>query len=200
MTWLSENPWPLVIALAALAVAFLVALRVTQKGKYLVWSGTALGLAAAVLLVERAWVTDRERIASIILDVADAVEASDYDRIRAHLSPEYAVPGGMITEAIIRGTLGHMEFEFVRITQLETTAGRLTGRGKADFLAQASWEQRTSTGSPDYNATPPPGVGFSVGFVREESGAWKVARIDVVSAPGTASPDSVAGYLARLAR
>ena len=36
--------------------------RVTQQGKYLVWALTALGLAVAVVVIERMWVTDNERI------------------------------------------------------------------------------------------------------------------------------------------
>lgn len=200
MTWLSENPWPLAGGCVVLTAVFLVMLKLTTQGRFLVFAGVALAMAGVVLLVEHFWTTDRERIAGVLYDMADAVEQSEFDRLEAHLSSEFRTPGGMITMAMMRGTLEHLDFEFIRLSKVTIEAGRLTGRGKADFLAQAAWEEPASIGRPDLNATPPPGVGFSVGFRREPDGEWTVTRIDVISAPGATDPNSVAAYIGRFAR
>jgi hypothetical protein len=195
-TWLSEDPWPLAGMFALVALVFLVRLKISQQGKELARAGVALGLAGLVLLVEWLWVTDRERIEMAVYDMADAVKASDYERLESHLAPEFEQEVGMITKALLRGTLMSMDFEFVRIAQLEVQAGKATRMGKADFLGQAQWT-RTSQGlGTSFDATPPPGIGFSFGFREVEPNEWKVTRIDVTRVPyGT--PDSVANYMAR---
>src|SRR5271166_4780259 len=58
MTFLSEDPTYLAGFLILVAGGFLMALKVTQQGKYLAWALTALGLAVAVVVIERLWVTD----------------------------------------------------------------------------------------------------------------------------------------------
>ena len=77
MTFLSEDPTYLAGFLVLAAGAFLMALKVTQQGKYLVWALTALGLAVAVVVIERMWVTDNERIESVVYDLRRAVLAAD---------------------------------------------------------------------------------------------------------------------------
>ena len=58
MTNLSEDPTYLAGLLLLLAGVFLVALNITQQGKYLIRAGVMLGLALAVVAVEWFWVTD----------------------------------------------------------------------------------------------------------------------------------------------
>jgi len=62
MAFLTEDATYLAGSLAILAAVFLVALRVSQQGKFLVWAGTALGLAGLVVVFEWLWVTENERI------------------------------------------------------------------------------------------------------------------------------------------
>ncbi|WP_169977749.1 hypothetical protein [Tautonia rosea] len=200
MTWLSEDPWPLAGLFALLAVAFLIRLRFSQQGKHLAWAAGALGLAGMLLVIEQLWVTDRERIEMAVYDMADAVKASDFERFESHLAPEFEKQVGMLTKALLRGTLANVEFEFVRIAQLQIQAGRATRMGKADFLAQAQWEERSSSLGTDYNATPLPGIGFSVGFREVEPTIWQVTRIDVTTVPAGGTPENVAGYMARFSR
>lgn len=198
-TWLSEDPWPLAGAFALLALLLLVRVKFTQQGRHLIWVGVALGAAGAVLLVEHLWVTDRERIEMAVHDMADAVKANDFERLQSHLAPEFEKEVGMFSKALLRGTLQSMEFEFVRIAQLDVQAGRATRMGKADFLGQAQWARRSEAFGTNFEATLPPGVGFSVGFREVEPGSWKVTRIDVTSVPYGASPESVTSYLGRFA-
>lgn len=185
MTWLSENPWPLVGTFGVLALFFLIAVRFTQQGKFLIWAGSCAALALLFWGIERIWVTDRERIESIVYDLANAVKESDYDRIVTHLDPdEFDVPGGAVGRAFIRGAIERYEFEFVRISNLEVDAGRLTRRGTADFTAHASYRTSNALGGPNYGATPPQGLGWSLGFREVEPEVWKVTRIDLTRAPG----------------
>jgi len=191
MTWLSENPWPLAGTCLILAMIFLVALRITQQGKFLIRALAALGAAGLILLVEWFWVTDRERIANVIYDMADAVKTGDIARFEAHLAEEFNPPGGGLARSAMRGAIQQMDFEFIRISKLRATAGDLTKRGKADFFAMAAWEPHDRI---PYKTVPPPGVGFSVGFI-EEDGEWKVSRIEVTQAPQGTDPGSVSQYI-----
>ena len=87
MTYLSEDPTYLAGALLLLAGAFLVALNITQQGKYLVYAGVAFGLALSVVAIERLWITDNERIEQVVYDLRQAVQNSDSGGVLAHMAP-----------------------------------------------------------------------------------------------------------------
>jgi hypothetical protein len=199
MTWLSEDPWTLVSGFGVLALAFLVMLKLSQQGRYLMWAGGALAAAGLVLLVESLWVTDRERIERVVHDMADAVKAGDFDRVESHLAPEFSEGFGTISKIAMRGAVMGLDFEFIRISQLRVHAGKRTGLGKADFFSMAQWAERSPGGGATFDATPPPGVGFSFGFREVEPETWKVSQIDVTSVPMGGNPETVSGYLARFA-
>ena len=200
MTWLSEDPWPLFGAGVIAALVFLGMLWNTGRGKYLGVAAGALGIAGLFVLLEWLWVTDRERIEAVIYDIAGAVEAGDFDRIEGHLAPEFDEEIGTINKLMMRGAVAGLRFEFVKINKLRAQAGSRTGMGTADFYGMAQWQEPASIGRPDLNMTPPPGVGFSVGFREVAPDDWQVTRIDVVEAPMGIAPDSVAGYLSRFGR
>ena len=69
MTNLSEDPTYLVAGLLLLAGAFVVALNVTQQGKYLIRAGVVLGLVLVVVAVDWFWITDNERIEQVVYDL-----------------------------------------------------------------------------------------------------------------------------------
>src|SRR5947209_6714482 len=91
MYYLAEDPTYVLAALGLAAVACLVALQVTQQGKYLIWAGGLVALGAALFAVEQFWVTDAEQIEAVVYDLADALQASDVDRIAAHIDPKVAL-------------------------------------------------------------------------------------------------------------
>lgn len=194
MHYLSEDPWPLVYMLGAAALAGLVALRVTQQGKYLVWCGVAVLLALVVLLIEHFWVTDNERIEAVVYDIARSVAKSDAEGVIAHLAPDarvelgsandrftslvtsqlHGVVGRALTREMIRAELVKYHFDFVRITRLHAEAGAHTRRGTAEFRVQVFGVQH----QPFHTiSTPPAGMGWSLGFREVEPGVWKVTRI-----------------------
>ena len=184
MTFLSEDPTYLAGLLALVGVAFLMALKVTQEGKYLVWALTALGLAVALVVIERVWVTDNERIESVVYELRRAVLAASPEDVLAQLTPdvEYVQDGmslsGEATRELIRTNLANAAFDFVHVQDLQTSAGRQTRRGKAEFRIYAKGTLRTLLAT--YNVGTANST-WSLGFQETELGVWKVNRITPVS-------------------
>src|ERR1700722_11901519 len=88
MTYLSEDPTILAGGLLLLAASFGLALKATQQGKYLIRAMIALGLAAAVVVIEWMWVTDNERIEQVVYDLRQAAVNSDVDELLSHMVPD----------------------------------------------------------------------------------------------------------------
>jgi len=153
MEYLSEDPMPLAGFFLLVAVAFLVALRATQQGKYLVRAVIAGLLAGAVVLVEWFWVTDNERIEQVIYGLRDAVAISDVERVLGYMTPDVKyLKGDMAlegetTRGLIRDNLSRVRFDLVRISNLRTNAGKQSRRGTADFHALIKGTMDTSTAS-----------------------------------------------------
>ncbi len=206
MHYLVEDPWPLTIILGLIAVGSLIALKVTQQGKFLVWA-TVLGvLALVVLAVEALWVTDNERIEAVVYDLARAVSRSDPDAVEAHLAPEVTISQGATTldekrarglarlvagelirgniaKSLIRSTLDDLKFDVLYVGQLETNAGALTRQGTAEFRVYASGSFQGSYAQYNF-ATDASGTDWSLGFRETEPGVWKVTRITPIRVPG----------------
>lgn len=198
MTWISEDPWPIAGALLVAAVVGLLMARFTTQGKFLVWGLAAIGLAAVLLLVERFWVTDRERIEATLHGIADAAKRSDYTALEGFLAPEFGQPS-LIGRAYIRGTLEATEFEFIHLGGMSIgTPGRQTRQATAEVTARASWKEKTRSGGPDFNATTPKGVRFAVGVREVAPKVWKVTRIELIdTGTGNLSPEDALRYMPR---
>jgi ketosteroid isomerase-like protein len=139
-----------------------------------------------VLLVERFWITDNERIERVVYDLKRAVLASDAEAVLKHLTPDVqyvqhgtALPGGA-TRELIRNNLSNATFDFVYIRELQTSAGRQTRRGKAEFRIYA--KGRLHTALQDYDVGTADST-WSLGFQETAPGIWKVNRITPVSVP-----------------
>jgi hypothetical protein len=184
MTILAEHPTYLVAALGLLAGAFLMALKVTQQAKYLFWALGTLGLILAVVVIEQVWVTDNEHIERVVYNLRRAVLASDSEGVLAQLAPdvEYVQQGtilsGEATRALIRTNLANAAFDFVHINDLQTSAGRQTRRGTAEFRVYAKGTLHTSLVT--YNVGTANSI-WSLGFQEIAPGVWKVNRITPVS-------------------
>jgi hypothetical protein len=186
MTFLSEDPTYLAAALGLVAAASLMALRVTQQGKYLYWTLGSLGLAGLVLVIEHFWVTDNERIERVVYDLRRAVLASDVEGVLKNLTPdvEYVQNGtaisGETTRTLIRANLAQATFDFIHINDLQTSAGQQTRRGKAEFRVYAKGALQTPLAS--YNVGTANST-WSLGFEETEPKVWKVNRITPMSLP-----------------
>lgn len=205
MTWLSDDPWPLGGTLGMLAVAFLIALRFTQQGKYLIAALTCLALCAMLLIVEHLWVTDAERIEAVVYDLGRAAARSDADAALALMTPDVTFSHGDFTlggpqsglarrflprvdpaivnpaRALVGTALKNTKFDFVTITRLRANAGRLTRQGTAEFRVFAAGVGEVGGLSGAF-ATDAGGTDWSLGF-REEKGRWMIDRITATRLP-----------------
>lgn len=215
--YLSEDPTYLAGGLGLVGLGLLAALRLTQQGKYLIWALTAFALAGAVLLVERLWVTDNERIEAVIYEVADAVGASDADRVASLLTADAnievnatAIEGGLVmryvvaalanfrgrrvTPELLHQQLDSLKFDMLRVSRLTTHAGQLSHRGTASFRVYASGVRvDPSSGLTASFATPTSGSDWSFGLREVEPKVWKVERITPTFIPYEALQSSISG-------
>lgn len=193
--YLAEDPWPLTLVLGLAATGFLIALWVTQQGKYLIWAGAIAAVAVLALAVEQFWVTDNERIEAVVYTLARAAERSDADTVIANLTTDVAYvgpdrPGGhlldrlpsAVVEQYIRQQLENTRFDYIRITKLETNAGGLSRQGTADFRVYAMGSYQTPTAQLNF-ALGPQGMDWSLGFRETSPGVWKVTRITPINPP-----------------
>ena len=212
MHYIAEDPTYVAGGLGLIGVALLVAVKVTQQGKYLVWAGVALGLAAVALVVERLWVTDNERIEATVYGLTAAVKARDADAFASYLTPDATVEldnvGPMpndfyryvigflsrfhrarLSARLLRPYLESLEFDFLSISRLTAHAGALSRRGTAEFRAFASGSHVEPGTGYRYNfATPPSGTDWSLGLREVEPGVWKVERITPTALPTGGEP------------
>lgn len=213
MSYIAEDPWPLGIVLAVVAVVSLAALKVTGRGKFLIWGATAAGLAALLFVVEALWVTDAERIEAVVVDMARAAARNDVERVLGHLAPDLVLEqGGDVLDrsqtrglasrlsagltalvgrgdaarALIRGALSEARFDFIHVGQIRPHANTMNRLGTVEFRAYASGS--IPLGGTQMNfATDAGGSDWSFGLREVEPGVWKVTRITAVRLPGNAS-------------
>ena len=86
MTWFTETPWPPIIILAIAAIACLVAWASQKRGFWLVAGLLAIVAAVAVYLIERAVVTEAERVEQSVHALATAFQRKDRDGTLSFIS------------------------------------------------------------------------------------------------------------------
>ncbi len=188
MEFLSEDPTYLAGGLGLIAVGLLIALRVSQQGKYLIGALVALGLAAVVLLVEWLWVTDNERIEAAVYDLAQRGRAvgraggTRSDDVRRSVRQwRRGARRGRRRAALIEHRIAGAKFDFVRVTQLRTHAGGQSRRGSAEFRVIAGGSVDGPVTRMNFGTA---NSAWSLGFRETNPGVWKVDRIAPTSAPG----------------
>ena len=190
-----ENPWPVVVALLAVAAICLALLLVTQNGRHLIRGLVVVGLAGLLLAVDWAWTTDREKIAAVVSNAAAAVKRNDIAGIRALLAPGAVyLPNGQsggvefqspLGNTLLRQALDEVKFDFLSVRKLEASAGRQTRRGKADFEVLCGGTWQPSVGGSAINF-PPTTSAWSFGLQKQKDGRWLVDRITPTQMPGGA--------------
>jgi hypothetical protein len=90
MTWLVEDPWPVIWGAAA--IVGLLAVALYNTGRMALMGAMAGVLAVALALVGLEWlvVTEREEVAQTLYNAAEALEANDLDALVALVAPEAA--------------------------------------------------------------------------------------------------------------
>lgn len=186
MHYLTEDPSYLLIGMGLAVLGCLLALKVTQRGKYLVGAGALALAAAAFFAAERFYVTDAERIEAVVYDLADAIQSSDVDRVKSHLDDRVTLGmagrtmDGSIALRFVLPMLRQARFDLVRIGHLSTAAGSQTKRGSAEFKV-------TAVGTIDRGGSTIP-IGtivseWSLGLTERSPGVWKVNRVTGVKVP-----------------
>ena len=137
MELLLEDPTYLAGGLGILGVAFLIAVRVTQQGRYLIWALIALALAGAAAR-DRAFLGHRRR-ADRARGLRPPGCGEGFGRRAAAVPPD---PGrrvrpagahassGEATRDYIRSTLTNTTFDFVRISHLKAKASPPVAAGE----------------------------------------------------------------------
>jgi ketosteroid isomerase-like protein len=77
MTWITENPWPLMIILAIAAIAFLAAWTSQKRRVWLAAGILSFAAVIAVYLFSKSIVTEAERVAQAVHDLAAAFQRKD---------------------------------------------------------------------------------------------------------------------------
>jgi hypothetical protein len=186
MTFLSEDPTYLVGGLLLLVGAFVIALKVTQQGKYLLGAGVALALALTVVLIEWMWVTDNERIEKVVQEVRTAVLNSDAEGVLTHLTPDVSYSDSdtsrksEATRTLIRTYLSNVHLEFIRLSDLKTSVGQQTKRGTAEFRVFTKGGYKTTS---NVAAGRTAVSAWSLGFLETKPGVWKIYRISQIALP-----------------
>ncbi len=209
--YVAEDAWPLVLTCGGVAVLALMALQLTQQGKFLVVALAAAGLAVLAFTVEALWVTDDERIGDVVYDLTRAAGRGDVDRVLTHLAPEVVLSQGPAppveprTKAPIAGelargtaardaiaaTLRATKFDWIVANRLEAHADAAAGVGTASFRVIASG---SIAATHQYNfATDAGGSDWSLGFRQTSPGTWQVTRITAVRLPFNAQLPLVTG-------
>jgi hypothetical protein len=86
MTWLTENPWPPIFILA-IAACVMVAVWTSQKrGAWLIGAVTAVIAALAVFFVEKAIITEGERVEQHVRELVEAFVRGDRERVVSFFS------------------------------------------------------------------------------------------------------------------
>jgi ketosteroid isomerase-like protein len=191
MEFLSEDPTYVVGALGLVAAALLIALKVTQQGKYLIWASASVGLALVVMLVEWLWVTDNERIEQTVYDLGRAVAASDSTKMLGFLTDDVIYvsrqQGSMPTadtRLLAAAKVKDAKFDFLRITHLRANAGGQSRRGTAEFQVVCGGSIQQGGTTYNFGTT---NSSWSLGLRETSPGVWKVNRITPVVLPGNQS-------------
>jgi hypothetical protein len=201
--YICEHPETVLIILAVVAVLSLIAARFTQLGKYAIAALLALVLAGVVVVCDWYWVTDRERIESVVYELADAVEKSEPDRIYPHIDMVKPPQSGFaafdflnrtllepIFKQMVSQALKSYKFDFVQVRNLRVEVKEQSRQGVAEFLVLAmagadAPGASARTGAGTYNS------GWTLRFRETEPGVWKVTRIDT----GSDQADEVLRFL-----
>jgi hypothetical protein len=81
MTWFTETPWPPIVILGIGGCVFLAVWAAQKRGMWLVGAALMVVAAVAVYSIERAYVTEGERVEKSVYDVTSAFQRKDRERV-----------------------------------------------------------------------------------------------------------------------
>jgi ketosteroid isomerase-like protein len=143
MNWFFEGPWPILVTGAMVEAILIVALVRTGR-LALLWAAVGVGvLTGGFLILERAIVTDNERIRETLDGVAAAVAANDLPAVLSYIGPDATKVRKLATESLGRIKVREARVNndlVITITQqggAPSALANFTGRIRADVRAEA---------------------------------------------------------------
>jgi hypothetical protein len=183
MKWLegllADNPWPMIWALAVVALILVIAAVATGRAKYL-FGVALLGLLASMLvIVEWVWETDGERVDKVIDALAEAVRSENAAEIEPHLSPQcrYGLANRDQIVQLADSVFGRIEIDRLTISSRKTEVFPLRNEATTEFLAVV----RGTESNVEFNPYP---TRWILTLRPNRSGQWQVVDIQQVPAFG----------------
>lgn len=183
MDWLkhlfAEDVWTLIWVIALLALVLLIAMVATRRSRLLIGIVSLAALAVVLLVIERLWVTDRERVDAIIDDIAQSVRQGDTEGIVRHLAPQCHY-GSLDREGIRRmvdSVFHTFELEKLTISSRKTELFSRRKEATAEFLAVVRAKQANLESGP-YPTR------WTLTFTQTSTGEWQVLEIQQIPAFG----------------
>ncbi|HEY2881085.1 MAG TPA: hypothetical protein VGJ15_01600 [Pirellulales bacterium] len=145
ITWFTENPLPLLLLGGIVLLVLFVFLMKTGRGVVLMaMAGVALMMGLAVL-TDQLIVTERERVADVIYQAANAAQRNDTDQILSYIAPSAEQTKAEAQRWIGMG--GSVKLDQVSISAMEVTMHRKDNppTATADFriYAHGDYHDRT---------------------------------------------------------
>ena len=122
MTWLLEQPWPILLVGVAVEAILVVALVQTRRLSVMIAMSCVLLLTVAMLALEQLVVTPVEQVEGVLYTTAAALEANDRQAVLARISP-----GATRIRLVVEQGMARLEFTKAKIVgKLEITINELT--------------------------------------------------------------------------
>jgi hypothetical protein len=165
--WFTETPWPPIIVLAAVAIAFAVAFISTQRTKFIAPILLLAALAIIVYVVEQQVVTERERVEQSIHDVATAFQSQDVEGTLEHFSEQ-----ALLLRAAVMGAVAAVQVQDdLRITDVSIEMKNADSRARAHLRANGTFEV---VGYGDVGHQP---TRWNVDW-QKEGGQWRIIYVE----------------------
>lgn len=161
MTWVTENPVPVLVVGGAAVVLPLVGLFATRDGRFLFAAAIAAVVVFALVITEHFIVTEAEEVESAVGRLAAAIEANDLEGVIAGISP-----AADELRSAARANLPRVHVISVKVSGLETevAASQTPHVGRARFRATVYFSAPGFGNQPSYDA-------WELTFLRDE-GEW----------------------------
>jgi hypothetical protein len=138
MSWLTEDPTVILLAIGVVAVGIIIAILKTGRGLYLTWLGGVALLAILVVFLERYIVTDREKVEDTLYGAAAALEANDVEAVASYLAAS-----GEALEREVRSRMRTMEVRKATIVsdlRIEFSPLEIPPKATATFLGRVEFK------------------------------------------------------------
>ena len=136
MTWLTENPLPILAIGGVGFVLLLVGFMASRRAQFLLAAGGVVVLVVGLVIAERMIVTEAEEVASAVWTLAAAVEQNDLEAVLKSISP-----AAEHLRRAVRTALPQVQVTSINISGLETEVPetRAPRMGTARFRAKVEF-------------------------------------------------------------